>query len=139
MKKRYWAEASFTIESAFVVPLVLGMILAFLYFLFVLHDQVVLSGRLQTNMVAIAESDDTESVSEIAWKKSLQQNVWMLKMKQSQVSCEPLCWNGSVDEKMVVQVPLIYRVSLHSMKFHIQENILRMHPEVRLRVKRLEQ
>ena len=42
MHKRYEISANYTVEAAFVVPIILGMIFSMIYMLFVLHDKVIL-------------------------------------------------------------------------------------------------
>ena len=44
---RYLWDGSYTVEAAFIVPMVLGILYAWMFHLFYLHDQVVMDGMLQ--------------------------------------------------------------------------------------------
>lgn len=57
MHKRYEISANYTVEAAFVVPIVLGMIFSMIYMLFVLHDKVILHENIRYNVICIDEND----------------------------------------------------------------------------------
>ena len=57
MHKRYKISANYTVEAAFVVPIILGMIFSMIYMLFVLHDKVILHENIRYNVICIAEND----------------------------------------------------------------------------------
>ena len=44
---RYMWDGSYTVEAAFIVPMVLGIMYAWMFQLFYLHDQMVMDGMLQ--------------------------------------------------------------------------------------------
>lgn len=57
MHKRYEISANYTVEAAFVVPIILGMIFSMIYMLFVLHDKVILHENIRYNVICIYEND----------------------------------------------------------------------------------
>ena len=57
MHKRYEISANYTVEAAFVVPIILGMIFSMIYMLFVLHDKVILHENIRYNVICIDEND----------------------------------------------------------------------------------
>lgn len=57
MHKRYEISANYTVEAAFVVPIVLGMIFSMIYMLFILHDKVILHENIRYNVICIDEND----------------------------------------------------------------------------------
>ena len=56
---RYMWDGSYTVEAAFIVPMVLGIMYAWMFQLFYLHDQMVMDGMLQ-EMILQPLAEDTE-------------------------------------------------------------------------------
>lgn len=65
-----YLAGSYTVEAAFLVPLILGILFAWLFQLFYLHDKVVLNGMLEEMIIQREESvsDEVKEEQEFHWK-----------------------------------------------------------------------
>ncbi len=83
-KKWCWAwEGSYTLEAAFIIPLILGIIFAWMFELFYFHDRVMLDGMMQQQLiksVAVTQVSDTEEVKIKELQKEIQKKMWLLKI-----------------------------------------------------------
>ena len=69
----FLVAGSYTVEAAFVIPMILGIFFAWLFQLFYLHDQVIINGMLQEAAIEREEAsgssgqdvDDRDDISEI--------------------------------------------------------------------------
>ena len=59
MDKRYRVSANYTIEAAFIVPMILGIIFAMIYMLFFLHDKVILQENIRYSVICLAEGGES--------------------------------------------------------------------------------
>ncbi len=50
-----YSDGSYTVEAAFLVPMILGIVFAWIFMIFYLHDQVVICGLLQEAAVSEKE------------------------------------------------------------------------------------
>lgn len=51
----FYADGSYTVEAAFLVPMILGIVFAWIFMIFYLHDQVVICGLMQEAAVSERE------------------------------------------------------------------------------------
>ena len=58
MIKKYDISGNYTVEAAFIVPMILGIVFAIMYMLFFLHDKVVLQENLRTVVLSVAQSEN---------------------------------------------------------------------------------
>lgn len=87
MHKRYEISANYTVEAAFVVPIILGMIFSMIYMLFVLHDKVILHENIRYNVICIDENDgnykkisnEKTSYEKTSYKKRHMKKQWIKK------------------------------------------------------------
>lgn len=75
--RKRWRKGSYTVEASFVIPFILGIIFAFLFLVFILHDKVVLQGRTEALMILDAQG---RAESQKYNKKKLQKYLWVLKV-----------------------------------------------------------
>lgn len=59
--KKHRISANYTVEAAFIVPMILGIIFAMIYMLFLLHDKAVLQADLRENVICIDENQKNSS------------------------------------------------------------------------------
>ena len=69
-------KGSYTVEAAFVIPIVLGVVFVLLYALFWVHDQCVLQANIQNGLIQYSDTGEELPTNE-EWKRTLQQNLWM--------------------------------------------------------------
>ena len=58
MIKKYDISGNYTVEAAFIVPMILGIVFAIMYMLFFLHDKVVLQENLRTVVLSAAQNEN---------------------------------------------------------------------------------
>lgn len=99
-------EGSYTVEAALVVPIVLGVIFALVYFLIYEHDKVVLTGNLngqmilfETGMAAVPEKKE--------WQKMMQEHLWMAEVTGGEVKKRAEWIEGRVDVRMKLSIPVM--------------------------------
>lgn len=54
-KRRCYMDGSYTVEAAFLIPMILGIVYAWIFMIFYLHDQVVACGLLQEAAISQKE------------------------------------------------------------------------------------
>ena len=97
MRKRYKISANYTVEAAFVVPIILGMIFSMIYMLFVLHDKVILHENIRYNVICIDEND--ENYEKILDKKN-SNNKDLKKIKSKKILSEKIMTKESVSRNL---------------------------------------
>ena len=76
MRKQQWLRGSYTVECAFIVPIVLGIIFALMYVLFYEHDKLVAQGNIRSGILEyVTEGGELPETSQ--WKKQVQSKLWM--------------------------------------------------------------
>ena len=58
MVKKYDISGNYTVEAAFIVPMILGIVFAIMYMLFFLHDKVVLQENLRTVVLSATQNEN---------------------------------------------------------------------------------
>ncbi len=64
-RKYFLGRGSYTVEAAFIVPLIMGIVFAWMFVMFYLHDRVIMKGMLQDVVMAQKERPFTTGES---WK-----------------------------------------------------------------------
>lgn len=105
-RKRGWIEASYTVEAAFVVPVILGIVFSLLYFLYYEHDKALLYANIKQEVICLAK-DQKEMPDDAEWKRQLQKNLWMAKADSGSVSRTPMQVKGSGKIQMNLQIPVM--------------------------------
>lgn len=85
LKKRLWLSGSYTVEAAFVIPLLLGILFALIYFIYYEHDKVVLQANIQEVVIRLARSEE-QTADQTEWKKQVGKNLWMAQIKDAYVT-----------------------------------------------------
>ena len=101
MRKRYKISANYTVEAAFVVPIILGMIFSMIYMLFVLHDKVILHENIRYNVICIDEND--ENYEKILDKKN-SNNKDLKKIKSKKILSEKIMTKESVSRNLRIYI-----------------------------------
>ena len=78
-------KGSYTVEAAFVIPIVLGVVFVLLYALFWVHDQCVLQANIQNGLIQYSDTGEELPTNE-EWKRTLQQNLWMGNVTETAIS-----------------------------------------------------
>lgn len=72
---------SYTVEAAFVMPLVLAILFAYIFLVLLLHDEAVIQGRMEERMVQeLEQTAEKEGIKD--WQKDLQGQLWVLRIEK---------------------------------------------------------
>ena len=114
MKKE---RGSYTVEAAFIVPMILGIVFMILYLLLWHHDRCVLQAELQDQIFLTAQegSDGKRSI------KELQKKLWIMIVDQKEVSLGGLLIKGRITAHSGVRIPLLTFVLHEDQKIELQE------------------
>lgn len=98
--------ASYTVEAAFVVPIVLGILFALLYFLYYEHDKLLFYANMKQEVICLAK-DQKDMPDDIQWRKQLQKNLWMAKVDSGSVTKTVMQVKGSGRAQMSLKIPVM--------------------------------
>lgn len=98
-------SASYTVEAAFIVPLILGIIFALLYVLFYEHDKAVLYGNVKREIVVLAQEETLPDTAE--WRERLQKHLWIATVKGGTVSKTVMQIRGDGEAQMNLPIPVM--------------------------------
>ncbi len=98
-----WRKASFTLEAAFVVPVLLGIAFMLMYVMFLLHDRAVLQGNFLYVLCRVAEDKEEKTNCE----KLLSKSLWSAKLDRIKIErkTDKVC--GEVHGKLVLKIPVM--------------------------------
>lgn len=99
-------SASYTLEAAFVVPIILGILFALLYFLYYEHDKVLFRANIKQEILLLAK-DQEELPKDVLWRKQLQENLWMAKVDGGYVRKTAMKIKGSGNAQMNLHIPVM--------------------------------
>ena len=103
---RSWVKASYTVEAAFVITIILGIFFALRSFLFFEHDKVLLYANMKQEVICLAK-DQRDMPDDIQWRKQLQKNLWMAKVDSGSVSRTAMQVKGSGKAQMNLKIPVM--------------------------------
>ena len=95
-------KGSYTVEAAFVIPIVLGVVFVLLYALFWVHDQCVLQANIQNGLIQYSDTGEELPTNE-EWKCTLQQNLWMGNVTETAISHKRTVWRGQAKLESIWQ------------------------------------
>lgn len=129
-------NGSYTIEAAFIVPIILGIVFAWMLQLFYLHDQAILNGTLKEIMIQeqIQTYCQTDTGSPTA-KKQLQEHLWILKVTKCKRTRKALRVQYQVESKSQWQISLAKRFLGDSFLYQINNQCYRVQPDWLLRIR----
>lgn len=105
-RKRGWLSASYTVEAAFIVPIILGICFALLYFLYYEHDKALLYANIKQEVIGLAK-DQKDMPNDAEWSKLLQKKLWMAKVNSGSVSKTTMQIKGSATMQMCIKIPIM--------------------------------
>ena len=102
-------KGSYTVEAAFVIPIVLGVVFVLLYALFWAHDQCVLQANIQNGLIQYSDIGEELPTNE-EWKRTLQQNLWMGSVTETAISHKRTLYGRMILQQsflLIVKIPCI--------------------------------
>lgn len=104
--RRGWLRASYTVEAAFIIPIILGILFALLYFLYYEHDKVVLYANMKQEVICLAK-DQKDMPNNVQWSKQLQKKLWMAKIEEASVTETVMQVKGFGKAQMNLNIPVM--------------------------------
>lgn len=132
---RYMWDGSYTVEAAFIVPVVLGILYGWLFQLFYLHDQVVMNGMLQEMVVLCQEKKECGQQEVDEWKEKLQEALWIAQVDGFQFQKNSVCTKGKVSASAVWKIPIMQPFLGNCFRSSVSQTISSVQPETALRIR----
>lgn len=133
---RYMWDGSYTVEAAFIVPMVLGIMYAWMFQLFYLHDQIVMDGMLQEMILQPLAAEGTEQQAELdAWEEKIQKCLWIAAVDKLDVSRNALVIKGKISASAVWHIPVMQMFLGNRFQSNITHCVSAAQPERALRIK----
>lgn len=157
--KKYDISGNYTVEAAFIVPMILGIVFAVMYMLFFLHDKVVLQENLRTVVLSIAQNEnvsagnvDADSLAEkigksaesslgkkvkngIGYKELVSKNLIVLKVKNADCNVGVKYVTAKANAVAKMDIPVIAYFMKKKNKICLKTRCLKLKPESMLRRK----
>ncbi len=128
--EKYEISGNYTVEAAFIVPMILGIVFAIMYMLFLLHDKVILQENLRTAVLSIAQN---ENVSD--GKKLVSKNLIVLKVKNADCNVGTKYVTAKANAVAKMDIPVIAYFMKKKNKIYLKTRCLKLKPESMLRRK----
>lgn len=131
---RYFWDGSYTVEAAFIVPMVLGILYAWMFHLFYLHDQVVMDGMLQ-ELVVQCPDDITENDQQTQeWRERIQNDLWIAKIDKIEIQQNRIRTKGTLSASAAWRIPVMEMFMGNRFRSSITQNVSNVRPEDVLRI-----
>lgn len=124
---RFWSTGSFTVEAAFVVPILLGIVFAVLYLLFLFHDRIVLQEKGYEALYSMAEG--SLPVENRTMKERTENALWIVQIKKTKVSKKHKMITGKIEAEVQWDIPVMNFFLEKVQKIDWSQTISCVHPE----------
>lgn len=133
-KRDVFLGGSYTVEAAFLVPIILGIFFAWLFQLFYLHDQVIINGMLKE---AVVGREETLSSSDGEVQAGIQSHLWLMDIVSFQVKRDITKTKYVLRSEAVWNIPVMKPFLKRRFVYQTDVETVGKHPEryVRLREK----
>ena len=126
MKRLQKITASYTVEAAFVVPIILGLAFVVLYTLFLLHDKVILQANLENLIFVLAEGEELEKKE---YEKYLSVGLWMLKTEKIDIKNRKTLVEATVKGVAELKIPILNFLMSEKQEISVSEKYYKIQPE----------
>ncbi len=117
---------SYTVEAAFIVPVVLGLAFVILYMLFILHDRAVLQANLDNIIFLLAEG---EEIDEKEYAGRLSRALWISGLQEVKIKNGLLSVSGKVKVAANVDIPILSYFMSGKQESSFSESYDKIQPE----------
>lgn len=132
--KLFRMKGSYTIEAAFVIPVILGLIFAMIYIIFYLHDKNIVYCNMQKAVVHVAEGKK-EYKDNKEWQQDIQENLWIFKVVSGAVNKDKLYIKSEAVAECSLDIPVISYFINSRQEIKAENKYLAIHPESIIRTK----
>lgn len=112
-------RGSYSVEAAFIVPIIFGILFAMLYLLFFLHDKAVLYGNINRELIFVSEGESVY-VSDNKWQDKIQENLWILHVSGGEISDKKLYVTGDAVAQSEWRIPIMQKFINNKLKLTIK-------------------
>lgn len=123
-------EGSYTVEAAFLMPLILGIVFVLLYTLFILHDRVILQANINNMLLQEAEKEEKETVEEQAF---LENGLWCMRLTEYSVKKRQGRVTGRIRAEAEWTVPVLSYFLNQKQCYFLEKEYSTLHPEMVMR------
>lgn len=125
MRRKLFAAGSYTLEAAFIFPVVLGICFAIWYSIFFYHDKVMLQSNLEGMLLLEAEGKSLDQAQE---REYLQQGLWLFACQENESRNRKLYIKGTVTARAALHIPLITFFMEEEQSISLSEKYSLLHP-----------
>ncbi len=134
MKSVTRMKGSYTVEAAFVIPVILGLIFAMIYVIFYLHDKTVVYCNMQQAVVHVAEGKK-EYKDNKEWQHDIQKNLWIFRVVSGAVNKDKLYIKSEAAAECSLNIPVVNYFIDSKQEIRAEDKYLAIHPEFIIRTK----
>lgn len=129
---KYLWDGSYTMEAAFIVPMILGILYAWMFQLFYLRDCAVMSGMLMDFTIQ-AQTGVEEEADEERNRELIQACLWITRITTFQQTETRLLEKQKIEGSATWHIPVMEQFLENHFHNAIEEKLPRTHPESVLR------
>ena len=134
MDKRYRVSANYTIEAAFIVPMILGIIFAMIYMLFFLHDKVILQENIRYSVICLAEGGESSKEDDKKISKSdISKNLRVFNITNVKCDIGKIYIKVEVKAVSKIDIPVVGYFMKRTKKICLKTKYLKIKPDVMVR------
>ena len=137
MKGVVWTNRSvsgtYTVEAAFIVPMLCGIIFAYMMLVFYLRDYVVLHGRIMEAAVCMAEEENSTEYAE-NWQEMMQKGLWMLQVTDGKIVESKSSVKASIQAEIGWNVSVLQNYFNSKLQMRLQQKETKIKPSTIHRV-----
>ena len=130
---RRYLSGSYTVEAAFIIPIIVGIVFAMIFMLFYLHDKVVLQANINRYVVQVAQGR-MECLDGEEWIDKMQENLWMFKNKSGIISEGTLYIKANIKSVSHLEIFVAKVFNLPLPQLEISTKYMKIHPETLKRI-----
>lgn len=131
-RKKLKLDGSYTVEAAFIVPIIFGILFAMMFMLFMLHDKVILYANIKENIVAVSEKRIVYKNS-LEWQSEIQKNMWLFKVDSGDISDKGVYTIAKASAVKKINIPIISRYIDTTQKISYEVKYMKIRPEIMVR------
>lgn len=134
MDKRYRVSANYTVEAAFIVPMILGIIFAMIYMLFFLHDKVILQENIRYSVICLTEGgESSKEYDKKISKRDISKNLRVFNITNVKCDIGKIYIKVEVKAVLKIDIPVVGYFMKRTKKICLKTKYLKIKPDVMVR------
>lgn len=124
------ADGSYTVEAAFIVPIILGIAFVIMYVLFLLHDKAMLQANLDNVIFLLAEGEEIEKKD---YGKYISKALWLVDVQEIEIKNKKSVVSGKVKADAHLGIPVLTYFINGKQEIILSESYYKIQPELVIR------